>query len=174
MSSETWKEYISIINEGKFDKKLMTVDNVIVSVNTNNTNADSHVSDRLKERSNITVDEFKRKLEKVIKKVNKKFKGNGTYLVIFKKSKFKIVFKYQKMNNKKDDMYILTILDIDMIPKNYDYRFYINESLFNTFKVELNNNEYVAYEEDFHQFIEFMNENNIKSTNGIEIFTIND
>jgi hypothetical protein len=169
MASRTWKQYLNenVIKESLV-KSFMDYDNTKVFVNTKDSgDSNSHVEKNIQNRSNLTVDKFKEKIKKVIKKVTKNYKGDGTYFVILRKSKIQILFKYTKKSDY-DDMFIVTILDIDMTKKQYDHSFYINE-LFSALNIDLNNNQYVAYEESHHQFIEFMIENNVKTIDGINI-----
>jgi len=172
MASKSWKQYLNenVIKESK-SNHFMNYGITKVFINTKDSgNTNSHIEKNLQNRSNLTVDKFKEKLKKVVDKINKNYKGDGTYFVMFRKSKIQILFKYTK-NKHFDDMYIITILDSDMNKKDYDHSFYINE-LFYALNIDLKNNEYVAYEESHHQFIEFMVENEIKTIDGINMIDI--
>lgn len=166
-----WKEYLNYICEG-YNKPMIKYKDINVSINTKNRDEEisSHVEDRLKERSKIKYAEFISLIKKLIDKLIKKDKDSDTYTAILRKSKIKIVFKYNKDRN---DVFIVTILDDNMKPKNKDSIFFM-EDVFKELKIDLKNNEYLLFEdtEHEHKYIEFYNKNNMKYVDGIEIIEI--
>ncbi len=113
-----------------------------------------HVLIRLKERSNLDKKTLISKLESYLDKIE----HSGTYILIFKKSKIKIVTKV-KIKEDKSKINLVTILSFKMGIKNYDYTIELNESIKELFDIynikELNLNECIMVDN-----LVFMNDEN--------------
>jgi len=149
-------------------------------------NFDTHIEKRLADRSDLTLDIFKKKLNKFVDSIIKDFdQSNGVYLCIFTKSNVKVLLKFTKNTNKgklKGTVITITVLDINMKVKNYDYAISLNENvdyLFNQYDVDIENNEYYLYDveendENMEYSIGFIKEDNVKKIDfGVEIIELN-
>jgi len=148
-------------------------------------NFDTHVEKRLADRSNLTLDIFKKKLNKFVDAIIDDFdQSNGVYLCMFLKSDIKVLLKFTKNTSKaklKGTIITITILDIDMKVKNYDWAITLNENaeyLFNQYNVDIENNEYHLHDveendENMEYSIGFLKENNVKKIDhGIELIKL--
>jgi len=109
-----YREYIKYLDESHHTKMFDRYRDVIIRYSIKGAKGISHVHDRLKDRTKMTIDQFKKKFDKVIDKIIDNFKEkDGDYLAIFKKSGVKIPFRFRHREGP-DEARIYTILGLDM------------------------------------------------------------
>jgi len=168
---ETFKEYfhkdsIKQLVEGEIK---YSYNDVIVKFNTNDkADFESHVHRRLKERSKLTMSEFKKKFNKVVDIIIHKYKlKSDEYLVIFKKSNIKVLFDFSYNGF---ETFVFTVLDVDMGISGTKTTFSIDECInfmFESYNVEIKDNEYKRINN-----YGFMISDNLKSIDGLNLIEL--
>jgi len=147
-----------------------TYNDVIVKFNTKDKkDFESHVHRRLKERSKLTMTEFKTKFNKVVDIIIHEYKlESGEYLVVFKKSNIKVLFDFSYNGF---ETFVFTVLGVDMSVIGGKTIITLDECvdfMFNEYDVNISNNEYILIDG-----YGFMIENNVKKVEGLRIIEIN-